>query len=45
MRIPGVKSIFKNVYGNYYVQDHEKPALYGVPDVYKVEGDNFIFVI
>lgn len=42
--LPGVKSVFKNVCGNYYVQDHEEPLLYGIPDVYKVEGDNFIFV-
>lgn len=42
--LPGIKSIFKNVYGNYYVQDHEEPVLYGIPDVYRVEGDNFIFV-
>ena len=39
-----VKSIFKHVYDNYYVQAHEEPVLYGIPDVYKIEGDNFIFV-
>lgn len=43
--LPGIKSIFKNVYGNYYVQDYEQPVFYGIPAVYKVKGDNFVFVI
>ena len=43
--LPWVKSIFKNVYGNYYVQDYEQPVFYGIPAVYKVKGDNFVFVI
>lgn len=38
--LPGVKSIFKNVYDNYYVQDHEEPVFHGIPAVYKVVGDN-----
>lgn len=42
--LPGVKSIFKNVYDNYYVQDHEEPVFHGIPAVYKVVGDNFIYV-
>lgn len=42
--LPGVKSVFKNVYDNYYVQDHEEPVFYGRPEVYKVVGDDFIFV-
>lgn len=43
--LPGIKSIFKNDYGNYYVQDYEQPVFYGIPAVYKVKGDNFVFVI
>lgn len=39
--LPGVKSIFKNVYDNYYVQDHEEPVFHGIPAVYMVVGDNF----
>lgn len=42
--LPGVKSVFKNAYDNYYVQDHEEPVFHGIPAVYKVEGENFIFV-
>lgn len=35
--LPGVKSIFKNVYDNYYVQDHVLWVYAGSPEPVKPE--------
>lgn len=42
--LPDIKCHFKNVYDNYYIRCFDELLLLGIPAIYKVEGDNFVFV-
>lgn len=42
--LQGVEFHFTNIYENYYMLYTVEPKLYGRPIIYKVDGNNFIYV-